>query len=116
MQQRRLAVIMFTDIVGYTSLMGRDEKRAFEILKKNRRIHWRLIRKYKGRFLKEMGDGILASFSSRVSALQMPAEHTNEIATNNKIDLFIFQLPSKQPGLNQASFAASTETAEVFTG
>ena len=30
MQDRRLAAIMFTDIVGYTALMGSDEDRAFE--------------------------------------------------------------------------------------
>jgi len=35
MSERRLAAIMFTDIVGYTSLMGEDENKAFEYLKKN---------------------------------------------------------------------------------
>ena len=35
-QSRQLAAIMFTDIVGYTALMGEDEKQAFELLKKNR--------------------------------------------------------------------------------
>jgi hypothetical protein len=44
MQQRKLAAIMFSDIVGYTSLMGSDERKAFDFIKKNRRIHWRLIR------------------------------------------------------------------------
>jgi class 3 adenylate cyclase len=29
---RQLAAIMFTDIVGYTALMGRDEQKAFEYL------------------------------------------------------------------------------------
>ena len=37
-QSRQLAVIMFTDIVGYTSLMGDDEEKAFRILNKNREI------------------------------------------------------------------------------
>ena len=35
MSERRLAAIMFTDIVGYTAFMGSDEDRAFEVLKKN---------------------------------------------------------------------------------
>jgi len=37
-QSRQLAAIMFTDIVGYTALMGEDEQKAFELLKKNRKV------------------------------------------------------------------------------
>ena len=59
---RRLSAIMFTDIVGYTTLMGDDEEKAFEVLEQNRQLHKPLINKYNGRLLKEMGDGILASF------------------------------------------------------
>lgn len=59
----------FTDIIGYTALMGQDEKRAFENLRKNRRIHWRLIKKYRGRWLKDMGGGTLASFDSNIDAV-----------------------------------------------
>lgn len=79
MQQRKLAAIMFTDIVGYTSLMGTDERKAFDFIKKNRRIHWRLIRKYKGRLLKEMGDGILASFSSSMDAIKCALSIQNAV-------------------------------------
>ena len=61
---RQLAAIMFTDIVGYTSLMDKDEELAFELLEKNRSIHKPLIEKFHGKFLKEMGDGILASFTT----------------------------------------------------
>ena len=59
MQERRLAAIMFTDIVGYTSLIGKDEDRTFEALQINREIHIRLVDKYRGTLIKEMGDGIL---------------------------------------------------------
>ncbi len=34
-QSRQLAAIMFTDIVGYTAIMGHDEQKAFTILNKN---------------------------------------------------------------------------------
>ena len=63
-QIRQLAAIMFTDIVGYTALMDMDEERAFTLLEKNRSIHKPLITKFNGKFLKEMGDGILASFTT----------------------------------------------------
>ena len=37
-QFRQLAAIMFTDIVGYTALMGEDEQKAFVLLNKNRQL------------------------------------------------------------------------------
>jgi class 3 adenylate cyclase len=40
---RQLAAIMFTDIVGNTALMGRDEQKAFDLLNKNRQIQKPLI-------------------------------------------------------------------------
>ena len=61
---RQLAAIMFTDIVGYTSLMGRDERKALKLIKTNRDIHKNFIKEFNGKWLKEMGDGILASFPS----------------------------------------------------
>jgi len=61
---RQLACIMFTDIVGYTLLMGEDELKAFEVLKKNRKIQLPIIENFGGQFIKELGDGILATFSS----------------------------------------------------
>ncbi|HNR05680.1 MAG TPA: adenylate/guanylate cyclase domain-containing protein [Saprospiraceae bacterium] len=67
-QTHRLAAIMFTDIVGYTALMGQDERKAFEFLKKNREIHQEIIGEYQGRWIKELGDGIMASFESARNA------------------------------------------------
>lgn len=68
-QSRQLAAIMFTDIVGYTALMERDEKRAFEVLKKNLSIHQSVLDTFHGRLIKELGDGILASFPTVTDAL-----------------------------------------------
>ena len=69
MQERLLAAILpayrslsegrFTDIVGYTALLGADEDRAFEVLGKNRGIHATIVQKYNGTLIKEMGDGLL---------------------------------------------------------
>jgi len=50
-QSRQLAAIMFTDIVGYTKLMGEDEQRAFELLDENREIQRSLIEKCNGKWL-----------------------------------------------------------------
>ena len=61
---RQLAVIVFTDIVGYTALMGEDEEKAFDVLRKNRNIQRPLIEQHGGKLIKEIGDGILASFTT----------------------------------------------------
>lgn len=68
-QTRRLAAIMFTDIVGYTSLMGRDEQRAFDILKINREIQKPIIEEFHGQWIKELGDGVMSSFETITDAV-----------------------------------------------
>src|SRR6185369_6794792 len=68
-QSRQLAAIMFTDIVGYTAMMGNDEQKAFELLRKNREIQKPIIEEFGGRWIKELGDGILASFPLVSSAV-----------------------------------------------
>jgi class 3 adenylate cyclase len=61
-QSRKLAAIMFTDIVGYTALMGNDEQKAFELLRKNREIQKPVIEEFGGKWIKELGDGVMATF------------------------------------------------------
>ena len=68
-QIRQLAAIMFTDIVGYTSLMGKNEQKAFELLRLNREIHKPIIEEFGGKLIKELGDGIMASFSAVSNAV-----------------------------------------------
>lgn len=68
-QSRQLAAIMFTDIVGYTALMGQDEDAAFKLLAKNRQLHRSTIQEFKGKWIKEMGDGIMASFTTASEAV-----------------------------------------------
>jgi TolB-like protein/Tfp pilus assembly protein PilF len=64
----RHAAIMFTDIVGY--LMGSDEQKAVDMLSSNRSIHQSCIEKFNGTLIKEIGDGILASFSLASEAVR----------------------------------------------
>jgi class 3 adenylate cyclase/tetratricopeptide (TPR) repeat protein len=71
---RKHTAIMFTDIVGYTTLMGSDEDRAFEVLRKNREIHSKLIKQFKGTLIKEMGDGMLISFNLASEAVRCAIE------------------------------------------
>ena len=63
-QTRQLAAIMFTDISGFTALMGNDEQKAYDILQKNRALQKPIIAEFNGRWIKELGDGVLASFNT----------------------------------------------------
>ncbi|MCK5469257.1 MAG: SUMF1/EgtB/PvdO family nonheme iron enzyme, partial [Cyclobacteriaceae bacterium] len=69
MQQRRLAAIMFTDIVGFTALMGEDETDTLKLLQQSHKIQKTLIEKHHGKFVKEIGDGMLAYFESADEAV-----------------------------------------------
>jgi TolB-like protein/class 3 adenylate cyclase len=82
-EDRRLAAIMFTDIVGYTALMGSDEEQAFKILKINREIHNTVLKRHNGTLIKEMGDGILACFSSNSDAVRCAIEIQQEAISEN---------------------------------
>src|SRR5215813_2648826 len=86
---RQLAAIMFTDIVGYTALMGNDEEKAFALLRKNRQIQKPIIEKYNGRWIKELGDGVLASFSTVTDAVLCANEIQNTCADVDGLKLRI---------------------------
>ena len=66
----RLMAIFFSDVMNYSAMMGKDEKQALHILANNRNIHHELMNQFHGHILKEIGDGILASFQSVSDAVQ----------------------------------------------
>lgn len=69
--ERRLAAILAADVVGYSSLMERDEDRTLARLKAHRQEFIEpLIAKYQGRIVKLMGDGTLVEFASVVDAVR----------------------------------------------
>jgi TolB-like protein/Tfp pilus assembly protein PilF len=74
---------MFSDIVGYTRLMGIDEDKAFEILNINREIHTLQFSRFDGTLIKEMGDGILASFQSPLKAVECAIAIQEEVRFEN---------------------------------
>ena len=82
-KKRQMACIMFTDIVGYTLLMSKNESLALKTLDANRYIHKSLISKYGGEWIKEMGDGVLAIFSNATDAVYAASE-IHVASKNNK--------------------------------
>ncbi len=57
--KRKLAAIMFTDMVGYTALMQDDERKARKLIERQREILTPLIEKHAGEVIQYVGDGTL---------------------------------------------------------
>lgn len=67
--ERRLAAVMFTDIVGYTALMQADEQKAVAQRKRHRQVFEDTHRQHQGTILQYFGDGTLSTFKSGVEAV-----------------------------------------------
>jgi class 3 adenylate cyclase len=50
----QLAAIMFTDIVWYTAITGKDSNKALELVRQSVQIQKPLVEKHNGKWLKEM--------------------------------------------------------------
>lgn len=76
---KKQSVVFFSDIVGYTRLMGKDEDRAFALMKKNSEVHTQILSKFRGQIIKELGDGILATFETVPEAIQASIEIQKQV-------------------------------------
>jgi adenylate cyclase len=66
--QRKIAVIMFTDIVGFTALAQSDEKQALAVLERHNKLLRPFFREFNGREVKTIGDSFLVEFGSALDA------------------------------------------------
>ena len=69
-----LSAIVFSDIVDFTATMARDEQAALAILATATGIQRQAVAAHRGVLLKELGDGILASFGSVSNAVAAAQE------------------------------------------
>ena len=81
--ERKLAAIMFTDIVGFTKIMGNDETTALSILQNQQSLINPIVDKHKGKIIKKMGDGMLIEFPSTVEAVECATQMQNSIKSYN---------------------------------
>ena len=88
-EERKLAAIVFTDICGFTELMGRDETKAMALLEQQRALLKPIINNFNGEWLKEIGDGVLISFPSAVKAVTCSLEIQRILAHNSDLTLRI---------------------------
>ena len=79
-EQRKLAAIMFTDMVGYSALSQRDEKLAQELLEEHREILRQIFLRFNGTEIKTIGDAFLVEFGSALEAAQCAIEIQRTLA------------------------------------
>src|SRR5262245_21288808 len=82
-ETRRLAAIMFTDIVGFSRQMGADEARMLRILAVHNQIIRQTVAEHHGHVIKTMGDGFLVDFPSVVNAVQCARRIQTQFRTYN---------------------------------
>jgi TolB-like protein/class 3 adenylate cyclase/Flp pilus assembly protein TadD len=79
-EKRRLAAIMFTDMVGYSALSQRDGKLAVELLEEHRQILRGIFPRFDGTEIKTIGDAFLVEFTSALEAAQCAIEIQRTLA------------------------------------
>ena len=84
--ERKLAAIMFTDIVGFTKIMGDDEITALSILENQQSLINPKVKEHKGTIIKKMGDGLLIEFPSTVEAVECATQMQDSIKSYNTSD------------------------------
>jgi adenylate cyclase len=82
-EERKLAAIMFTDMVGYSALAQRDDKVALELLEEHRRLLREIFPPFHGTEIKTIGDAFLVEFGSALEAAQCAIEIQRTLAKRN---------------------------------
>src|SRR6478736_94658 len=82
-EQRKLAAIMFTDMVGYSALSQRDEKLAQELLEEHRQLLREIFPRFNGTEIKTIGDAFLVEFGSALEGAQCAIEIQRTLAKRN---------------------------------
>lgn len=86
---RHLAAIMFTDMAGYTALMGEDEEAARQVRERHRSTTEKAIADHGGTVLNRTGDGALTVFPSATEAVAAAVEIQQALQVYPKIPVRI---------------------------
>ena len=82
-EQRKLAAIMFTDMVGYSALSQRDDQLGLELLEEHRRLLREIFPHFHGVEIKTIGNAFLVEFGSALEAAQCAIEIQRALAKRN---------------------------------
>ena len=82
--ERRLGAIMFTDLVGYSSMTSLNEGFALKLLEDHRSLLQPIFGKHGGTVVKTVGDGFLVEFPSAVESVNCAVEVQREMQRFNE--------------------------------
>ena len=80
---RKIAVIFVTDVVGFSTLMEKNENTTLKSLRACRNIMEQLFKEYDARIFNTAGDSVLAEFQSAVAAVVCATEFQKMIRKRN---------------------------------
>ena len=80
---RKIAVILVADVVGYSKHMERDENATIKSYNECEKILNKLLKKYKGSVFNTAGDSVLAEFPSAVNAVECGVDFQSEMKKRN---------------------------------
>ena len=81
--ERKIAVILATDVVGYSTKIEENEEQTLQTLKACRAIIDGLIAEHHGRVFNTAGDSVLAEFPSAVEAVLCASEFQTTVKERN---------------------------------
>src|ERR1043166_5995850 len=82
-EQRKLAAIMFTDMVGYSALSQRDDKLALELLEEHRRLLREVFRASTGLRSRPSATPFLLSSTAHWKRRNAPSKSSGPLAKRN---------------------------------
>src|SRR6476619_3003935 len=88
-QNRQLAAILFTDIVGYTAMMQKDEQNALAVTRHFIAALKQAAEAFHGRILNDYGDGSLCCFPSATEAVKAAVQIQQQLQQEPKVPLRI---------------------------
>ena len=89
--ERKVTVILATDVVGYSVKMEENEDQTLKNLKVCRGIIEELVNEHHGRIFNTAGDSVLAEFQSAVETVICASEFQRSVQslTQNRVSLKI---------------------------
>ncbi len=82
-EARKLAAILFADVVGYSRLMGEDEAGTARAVREDREAARPIVTGHGGRIVSTSGDGLLLEFPSIVAAVECAIAFQTHVAGRN---------------------------------